>query len=1806
MNLLFLCAQAFAATITVGSSGEDYATIQEAIDNSTPGDVIAVTKDTYNEAIEIDGRTLTILGNQSTLSPPTSMDAVRLLSAAQVTLDEFQILPNGARALYSEDSDSNITGFTIADTGNGASLNGGAIYVDGGSLVLNDTSITNSDGSWGGAVYAINEASLNWDQVSITETTGDFGGALYLDDATLTASGLTVTNTEAGFSGGGLYLVRATVDLSDFELNDSKGDETWGAGIYAQSTTLSIQSGLITDCEALNYLSGYGGGAIRATSTSTLDFFNVHIANSAAYFGGGLSLASSTSATLSDFSASGNLVANIPGNATGGALHIGANAEATCLNCLFDDNTADRGAAVAVEAGGSFSDENGHYTQNQSSDLGGAIHISDGAQIDFSGSSFEQNSARTGGALWYSDSSLAATLLSEVHFVENVATDAGGAIAVVGPANLTLQISSFTSNSASSGSGGAISLEGSSGALYSMTIEESLFLTNNASTDGGAITAGEKGELYIQDTTFDTNTATSAGGALVSDGPAPLIITATVFQSNASGSTGGAWTHRSGSASATATIWLENSSLNGGAVASLNPSDTLFLVNNSFVANEAYGDGAHLWAQSSKVESTNNIYAHGVGGGGVYADSTAASSMTLQYGDSWQNSGGNYAGQISDPTGTNGNISDDPLFREYPAVGAGEPDLHLQNGSSCVDVGDPSIFDLDSSRSDIGAYGGGDVATSDDDGDGYLDLIDCDDEDPTINPGASEVPYDTIDQDCDGADLTDVDGDGVDGLAVGGEDCDDENDGVFPGATETYYDDVDQNCDGLSDFDADGDGEDSDEHGGSDCDDTDPTISPLAAETLYDGVDQDCDGLSDFDADQDGYDADNFGGTDCDDTNSAVNPEEAEIPYDAIDQDCDGFDLTDVDRDGYDAENEGGTDCDDTNAGVNPGATELPYDGIDQNCDGLSDYDADQDGYDSDVHGGADCDDADPATNPLADEIYYDGDDQNCDGLSDYDADEDGEDAVHAGGSDCNDTDPTVNTLANETYYDGDDQDCDGLSDYDYDRDGYDHDGYGGFDCDDTDVTINPASPEIAYDGIDQDCDGTDWDDVDEDGYIGSLAGGSDCDDNNSAINPSIPETWYDGVDQDCDGLSDYDADYDGYEADGYGGTDCDDTDSSTNPGASEVWYDGVDADCLGDDDYDADADGYPVDTDCDDTRPEAYPGAPELDNGLDDDCDGFSEDVDRDNDGLTDWEEWQRGTDPELADTDGDGLTDAEEAPDLPPVDTDGDGKIDALDPDDDGDGIPTLEEILADVDGDNKADMDVDGDGIPNHQDLDSDGDSLTDRVEGTRDTDGDGIADYIDFTGDYVGGGCGGGQSGGLLLSLLVIARRRRGWLTAAALLPSTGLAQSFEVDNFQWLGSLGEVRSPLRLSVPVGDEHQPFALGTLVTYSKNPLMEAQPSAPEVIVGELMTTHIRLTTSPVQGLQVDADLPVFAAGSRYNERFHGTGDLRIGLRGTITEAAAARPAVGLSLLSWVPTGDALLGLGHTYASIGMLASAAHSIGPLHLVANLGGRLGPSDSIRNLRTGTGPLLGFSAGFTPVDSLGLHLECVSQGSNGWDRLALELLGSAKWQTPQGFWFSGAWGAGLTEAVGSPAWRGVASLGWRWRPPPEQAPPSPVVVHFPRDKKVAKPTKPRVSNKVVSASVSPLAEVVHNRIILHENIYFEEGSAILLQQSTPVLEAVLDILFIHLEIQHLLIGGHTNHHGVYAANLGLSERRSETVLNWLVRHGVNPHRLVSKGYGSHRPLVDPNHPEALEINRRVEFTILRPDTEADSPRAVHP
>ncbi|MEL0454879.1 BspA family leucine-rich repeat surface protein [Flavobacteriaceae bacterium SZ-1-7] len=419
---------------------------------------------------------------------------------------------------------------------------------------------------------------------------------------------------------------------------------------------------------------------------------------------------------------------------------------------------------------------------------------------------------------------------------------------------------------------------------------------------------------------------------------------------------------------------------------------------------------------------------------------------------------------------------------------------------------------------------------------GYVsDNTDCNDTNPSINPGVLEL-CDGIDNNCDGQideGFSDTDGDGI-ADCIDAEECDGlDNDGdgqIDEGFPDTDGDGIadcmdTEECDGL---DNDGDGAvdegfpDTDGDGVADCIDVE----------VCDGLDNNGDGQID-----EGVTTTYYADLDGDDFGDFANPIEACSP-----------------PVGYVTDN---TDCDDANNTVYPGAAEL-CDGLDNNCDGIippNEIDDDGDGF-SECQG--DCNDTDNTIYPGAPELC-DGLDNDCDGvIPPNEIDNDGDGFSECQG-DCDDTNATVYTGAPELC-DGLDNNCDGTIDegvtttYYTDADG---DGYGDVndpgmesctqppgtvtdntDCDDADVTVYPNAPEIC-DGLDNDCDGqidedvttTYYADLDGDGFgdfanpieacsppVGYVTDNTDCDDANNTVYPGAAELC-DGLDNNCDGV---------------------------------------------------------------------------------------------------------------------------------------------------------------------------------------------------------------------------------------------------------------------------------------------------------------------------------------------------------------------------------------------------------------------------------------------------------------------------------------------------------------------------------------------------------------------------------------------------------------------------------------------------------------------------------------------------------------
>ena len=312
-----------------------------------------------------------------------------------------------------------------------------------------------------------------------------------------------------------------------------------------------------------------------------------------------------------------------------------------------------------------------------------------------------------------------------------------------------------------------------------------------------------------------------------------------------------------------------------------------------------------------------------------------------------------------------------------------------------------------------------------------------------------------------------------------------------------------------------------------------------------------------------------------------------------------------------------------TAAQVHPGATESWYDGVDQDCGGEDDFDVDGDGYASTTRGWAPTFGVNTEADSLPETDCWDA--AAAEGIPDDFKPLNAYPALSAG---------EVHPGVNDIPYDGIDQDCAGGEEFDLDLDGWAAEGIRtresdevGSDCDDLNAEINPGATETC-DDIDNDCD--------------SLIDSEDSD-----VDESTAPTWY--ADNDGDSYGDPSDSWvfcdqpDGYVADD---TDCNDdvlVGGVVYPGAPEV-CDGRQTDCdlagIPSDEIDDDADGYVEcaydaatwqgssavvgGDDCDDAEPTAWPGADEVCEGsVDEDCDGTI-----DEDDAVDAPTWYADTD--------------------------------------------------------------------------------------------------------------------------------------------------------------------------------------------------------------------------------------------------------------------------------------------------------------------------------------------------------------------------------------------------------------------------------------------------------------------------------------------------------------------------------------------------------------------------------------------------
>jgi len=651
--VLGLVPESNAATVYVGP-GEQYTTIQAAIDGVAAGDLIYVRANTYSEQLTI----------------------TKSLTLQSVDGRDKTIIDGGGTGRVISISDTGkvaVIGFGIRNGGNTG--DGGGVHIERATAVTldqNAISGNNAANNSGGGLYAY-RAGVRIKNNLIQNNSAQTASGLYLDGCSGIVTGNTISGNTANDSGGGMSV--------------------------RNSPLMNISNNTITGNTALQWLGGLGishcnGVVLRKNIISN---------NTGQNGVGGLYMENSSSVVVDSNTIAGN---NVPAGSNGGAYfgfvsgqfinnkvqdnHAsdgvgGLRFDGRCSG-LVSGNTITGNQANAVSAMQvQFSDMEiiDNKIMNNTSDAYYVFHVNECPRAVIRRNTISRNTCKNGegGGIVVGNSSAVTVSGNTISF--NKSTGDGAGVRASG-ADLTLSNNSILNNESTS-SGGGIQLSYCTGKVngntvmgnkatygagmeinfgFYMTISNNIVKSNTAGGEGGGIRLDSCASAILAHNTVSHNTAVEGAGGIYVNG-VDATIKDNVIQHNSSGD------------------W-------GGGIA-INMS-SVHLVNNIISNNNVKNRGGGVVVQSySLARLMNNTIVNNIGengGGGIYCGDYAAAEVvnTILWGNVpvaiYKEPTSKVTTSYCDLPGTAGstNIHLKPLF-----VGLG--DYHQISTSPSIDKG---------------------------------------------------------------------------------------------------------------------------------------------------------------------------------------------------------------------------------------------------------------------------------------------------------------------------------------------------------------------------------------------------------------------------------------------------------------------------------------------------------------------------------------------------------------------------------------------------------------------------------------------------------------------------------------------------------------------------------------------------------------------------------------------------------------------------------------------------------------------------------------------------------------------------------------------------------------------------------------------------------------------------------------------------------------------------------------------------------------------------------------------------------------
>jgi outer membrane protein OmpA-like peptidoglycan-associated protein len=148
-----------------------------------------------------------------------------------------------------------------------------------------------------------------------------------------------------------------------------------------------------------------------------------------------------------------------------------------------------------------------------------------------------------------------------------------------------------------------------------------------------------------------------------------------------------------------------------------------------------------------------------------------------------------------------------------------------------------------------------------------------------------------------------------------------------------------------------------------------------------------------------------------------------------------------------------------------------------------------------------------------------------------------------------------------------------------------------------------------------------------------------------------------------------------------------------------------------------------------------------------------------------------------------------------------------------------------------------------------------------------------------------------------------------------------------------------------------------------------------------------------------------------------------------------------------------------------------------------------------------------------------------------------------------------------------------------------------------KGKSVDPQTLKELITNITLDTIIVLDRIELNKIFVLENIYYDFNKYNIRPDAAVELDKLVQLLIDNPEIK-IELSSHTDSVDTDEYNTFLSQKRAESAVEYIVKHGIAPDRLVAKGYGESKPIARNSNPDGSDNpvgrqkNRRTEFKIL--------------